>query len=82
MTSLARLRIAMLGCFVAILGLALGGIPRNDTAVSSRRVQHFDTTRGQMGLLLRTVEHRRTGLGLMAVGAGILAYALLRRKWH
>jgi hypothetical protein len=82
MANQARARIAFLGGFVFLLGLAISGMLRASPASANSHAQHFDTTRGQMGFLLRAVEHREIGIGLMVVGAGILSFAVLKQKWR
>lgn len=82
MGSLARARIALLGVGFLIGGLAVSGLLKGTPTAASDRGRHFDTTRGQIGFLLRAVENRRVGLWLMAAGAGILSYAIVKQKWH
>lgn len=80
MSSLAQARAALLGGFLFLLGLAVSGVLQGNSNSSVSHAQNFDTTRGQMGYLLRSVQHRKVGMGLMMVGAGILSYAVLRKK--
>jgi hypothetical protein len=82
MASQTQARIALLGGFVFLLGLAISGILRASPTSANSHIQHFETTRGQMGYLLRTVEYREMGISLMAIGAVVFAYAILKKKWR
>lgn len=79
MVKLARLRLAFVGIFVFSLGIAISGILRGQST-DKIRSPNFDSSRGQTGYLLKSVEHRETGIGLIVVGGSILLLALLKRK--
>ena len=82
MSNLTQARIALLGGAVCLLGLAISGMLDANPASVNSHAQRFDTTRGQIGFLLRVIEQRQIGLGLMVAGLGILAFALLKQKWR
>ena len=80
MISSKKAAYALLGIVLFILGLAVSGMLSHPSKQSPP--PQFEAARGQMGYLLQSVQHRDVGLAMMAIGAFLLVYSTLKKKWH